>query len=448
MLWRHLCLVRAWSAAGLLTCTLFGASAFADEPADPAPKAASETINILDAAKGHDLTVDARGNGQDRVRIILKNTSSKRLNVLLPPGLVAASGTAQAPGGGGRGGLQSMGLGTANNRPGTFGQFQANGAESALKSIPVTADRRSESVSVPPGQVVEVTLPSVCLNFGLPSPGAKDRLTLKDVDDYSHDPRVRKALRSLATYGTSQGVAQAVMWHVSNNVPFELMLAQAGKVINGQEVALATRFVEALDSSNAGELVDPAYLTEARVFVRIDGEGSIEKDAARIRDAVDGLHLLGLPVRLVDGRDLPAAPAPALLVSITLTGSQKGQTHGRVNLGQMTLAGQWMPLGKVPFVEGSASSVLDAPTLLKAVDRAVASAFVTAKPARRVVGSTTLKVENRLPFTLSNVVVKTGTSAGAPAVPFEGVGVGPGRSTLVPIQAQGGVVERVELNGL
>lgn len=98
---------------------------------------------------------------------------------------------------------------------------------------------------VPAGQTVTVDVPSVCLNFGLPSPGAKDRLTLVDVDDYSRDPRVRKALRSLATLGTSQGTAQAVMWNVSNNVPFGTMLEQGEKVTNRYEVALASRFVEA-----------------------------------------------------------------------------------------------------------------------------------------------------------------------------------------------------------
>ena len=38
-------------------------------------------------------------------------------------------------------------------------------------------------------------------------------------------------------------------------------------------------------------------------------------------------------------------------------------------------------------------------------------------------GSTTLKVENRLPFTVTNLVVQSGTSSGAPPVAFEGVGV-------------------------
>jgi len=448
MLWRHLCLVRAWSAAGLLTLSSFGSLAIAGEPEEPAPSTASETLRILDAQKGGDLAVVARGNGQERVRLTLKNTSTKRLNVLLPPGLVAASAAGQAPGGRAGGGLQSMGLGTPTNRAGTFGQFRANGAETGLQSVPVTADQSSLTVAVPPGQTVEVTLPSVCLNFGLPSPTYRDQLILKDVDDHSQDPRVRKALRSLATLGTSQGVAQAVMWQVCNNVSFENMLAQNSKMINPREIAIAARFLEALDASNATELVDPAYLTEARVFVRLDGEGTLAKEAYRLSGEIDGLHLMGLPVRLADARELPTATAPALLVSVSLTGSQKGETRGRVNVSQMTLAGSWTPLGKLSFVDGSTVSVLDGPGLAKALDSAIASTFVTVKPARRAVGSTTLRVGNHQPFTLANVILKAGNSSGAAPVSFNGLGVGPGRSALAPIQAPSGVVERIELNGL
>ena len=41
--------------------------------------------------------------------------------------------------------------------------------------------------------------------------------------------------------------------------------------------------------------------------------------------------------------------------------------------------------------------------LSKAIDRAIAGAFVTVKPARRTLGTTTLKVENRLPFTITQL---------------------------------------------
>ena len=82
---------------------------------------------------------------------------------------------------------------------------------------------------MPAGHKVDVDIPSVCLNFGLPTPTPRDRFRLVDVDDYSKDPRVRKALRCLAGLGTSHGTAQAAMWRVCNNVPFELMLTKGDK---------------------------------------------------------------------------------------------------------------------------------------------------------------------------------------------------------------------------
>jgi hypothetical protein len=93
-------------------------------------------------------------------------------------------------------------------------------------------------------------------------------------------------------------------------------------------------------------------------------------------------------------------------------------------------------------------AVLDGKAMSQIIDRAIGAAFVTVKPARRTVGSTTLKVDNHLPFTLANVAVKAGNSAGSPTVSFRGLGVGPARSTLVPIQAATATIERVDLNGL
>jgi len=69
------------------------------------------------------------------------------------------------------------------------------------------------------GETVELNIPGVCLNYGLPSPTPRNTFRLVDVNEYSSNPRVRRALRSLATYGTSHGVAQATMWHVCNELP-------------------------------------------------------------------------------------------------------------------------------------------------------------------------------------------------------------------------------------
>lgn len=449
MLWRHLCLVRAWSAAGLLGgLTLLSTSqATAQTPraADPEPTTppvalVTETVDLLKASKAGDLNIVARGQGQDRVRLTIRNTGKKRLNVVLPPGLVASAAAAQ-----GRG-LQSMGLGAVSNLPGAFGQFKGTGSQDGLRSVPVAGSQAA--VTVPTQETLELTIPAVCLNYGLPTPTPKDVFTLVDVDDYTGDPRVRKALRSLHLYGTSQGVAQAVMWRVCNDLSFEEMASQAGKVMNQYEIALAARFVEALDASTGLDLVDASGLSQSRLFVRIQGEGVLAGDANRLNEQIERYRLLGLPVQSLEQGEVPSAAAPALFVKVTLTGAKVGETRGRIAVSYSAAPDQWTPLGKVSFQDTSSVAVLDGQSLARSLDEALASAFISVKPARRTVGDTNLKVVNRLPFTVSALTLKAGASAGAPSVPFDAVGIGPGRSVLLPIQAAGGSIERVELNGL
>ncbi|MBV8231812.1 MAG: hypothetical protein JO329_17655 [Planctomycetaceae bacterium] len=447
MLWRPLCLARAWSAAGLLTCSMLVTSAPA-EPSEPAPPAdaVTEIVQVLKAGAAGDLNLDVRGQGRDRVRVAIRNTSVKRLNVVLPPGLVAASAIGQARPGGG---FQSMGLGSISNPPGAFGEFQDRPRGTGFQSV-APDDVGVNTVIVPAGQTVEMSVPAVCLNFGLPTPTSRDRFELVDVDDYTRDPRARKALRTLATTGTSHGVAQAAAWRVFNHVPFELMLARASNVVNVHEVALASRLVLALDTSPEGDRIDPADLTESRVFVRIQGDCPLADEAKRLAGELGGLHLLGLPVRVVGDDETPNALAPALYLKVILTGSQKGETRGRllVLVSFASPAEDWSPLGKTTFIEGSSVSVLDGPGLARALDRALAFAFVGVTTARHGPRSTTLRVENRLPFSLARVMIKPSGSSGSVAVPFKGVGIGPARAGRVSIEAPGGTVDRVTLTGL
>jgi hypothetical protein len=426
-------------------------AAVRSEPSAPPVEVNSATVDILQASQAGDLAVVARGQGQDRVHLSIHNRSQRRLNVIVPPGLVAASKAGQGAGGGrGGGGLQSMGLGTVSNRQGAFGEFQGQATVAGLRSVPPSDDEtRTRAVAVPVGETIELVIPAVCLNYGLPSPTGRDTLKLMDIDTYTTDPRIRKALRSLATLGTSQGVAQAVMWRLCNHLPFELMAEQGGKVMNLHEIVLASRFVELLDESDSAELVDPARVAESRIFVQVQGEGALGRDAVRLNGQLEGLRVLGLPLHVVETESLPAATAPALALRVILTEAKTGETRGRIVVSSCAEPNAWVPLGKLAFRENSSIGVLDGPTLSKAIDRALSGAFVTVKPARRSVGSTTLKVENRLPFTIGQLVVRAGNSAGSPSVPFPAVGVGPGRAMLLPIQAAtASLVEHVELNGL
>ena len=107
--------------------------------------------------------------------------------------------------------------------------------------------------------------------------------------------------------GTSQGVAQSVMrGNVCNSVPVRDHGGAGGQGHDDHEVALpqlaSSRPVDSSSGSDA--LVDPAYLTEGRVFVRVIGEGGPgpRRQAARtIRWRK--FRLLGLPV--------PASPRTA-----------------------------------------------------------------------------------------------------------------------------------------
>lgn len=451
MPWRHLHPVRALSAAGLVGSLMFLAGAVATarpvddlEPSAPPPETATATVDLLKASRAGDLDVVATGQGQDQVRLTIRNNSENRLNVIVPPGLVAASAAGQ----GGRG-LQSMGLGTLTNRPGAFGEFRPAGAAVGFQSIPINGAVESSSLAIPAGETVDVSIPAVCLDFGADSPSASDRLSLMDVDEFTEDARERTALRSLAILGTSQGVAQAAMWRVRNDVPFEKMAASDGKVINAHEAALAARFVDAVDSTPPDHLVDPATLTQGRVFVQVEGAGAAQAEADRLSDGLKGLHLMGLPVQVVNGDESPeAAQAPAVFVKVTVAETGAGATRGRVVVTFASNGDQWRPLGKTAFEEPGSITTIDSQSLAQILDAELARAFVTVKTVKRSANSTTLKVENRLPFSLAGVRVRAGDSPGSPVVPFPAVGVGPARSTMLPIQADLGRVESVELNGL
>jgi hypothetical protein len=422
--------------------------ATAGEPSDPIPgrDAQGETVKILDGQKSGDLTIDARGRGQAQVHLSIKNNAKRRLNVILPPGLVAASSVGQGPGGGG-GGLQNMGLGAIGNQAGAFGQFKNGGNAVGFRSVAPSG--QVEALPVAAGEVVEVDLPAVCLNFGLASPGNRDKLTLMDVDDYTRDVRIRTALRTLASLGTSQGTAQAVMWNVCNNVSFSAMVEKGEKVTNRHEIALASRFVEALNSAGTGSPIDASFLGEARLFVTVIGDGKVEKDARRLATDLEGLRIMGLTARVTASADLPKAAAPALHLVISLGESKAGETAAKVSVrGMLSNDGQWTNLGVTSIKDSSSVNVITGADLALALDRAIAKTFVSVKPAKKTIGSTSFKVENRLPFTISSVTLKTGNSPGAPSLTVSGVGIGPARTGIANVPAATASVERVELNGL
>lgn len=427
-----------WPAAALLACSLPAPAPCRAQD----PGASTETVAILDAQRAGDLDVTVRGAGHGRVKFAMANTSNRRLNVVLPPGLVAAATTSQ--------GFQSMGLGVPTDQPGRFGRYQGPTASGpGFRSMPADeADGEGEGVAVSPGQTVEVYVPAVCLNFGVPTPTPKDVFRLVSVDDYTPDPRARKALRSLATLGTSQGVAQAVAWHVFNGMTYAQMAKLASQYLNASEISVAARFVEALDASAAHETVDPAYFRDGRILVRVRGEGTLGKVAARLNGELAGTRVFGLPVQVVEEVEPSHSRPASLLVDVVLSGDPAGRVGARALVRFNSAVGGWARLGGVDLGRNLDVNAVNGEALADVIDRALAAQYVSATPARRGEGTTTVRIVNRLPFTLADVVLRTGRDDDAPRVTVESFGLGPFRNAFASIQAPGGTVERVVLNGL
>src|SRR5271166_5053174 len=100
MLWRHLCQARALSAVGLFCGALILAPLRApaqsprlddSEPTAASAEVVTQTVDLLKARQAGELSVVARGQGQDRAHLTIRNPSQKRLNVVLPAGLVASA---------------------------------------------------------------------------------------------------------------------------------------------------------------------------------------------------------------------------------------------------------------------------------------------------------------------------------------------------------------------
>ncbi|MFO0956880.1 MAG: hypothetical protein U0800_05360 [Isosphaeraceae bacterium] len=117
----------ALAAAICVGCLIAPVQGSLGDGGDPS----AEPIHVLKAQREGKIERIARGNGADRVRFDVRNNTDRRLKILLPPGLVAASSMGQAGGG-----FQSMGLGTPTTRAGSFGQFRPITHTEGFRSLP------------------------------------------------------------------------------------------------------------------------------------------------------------------------------------------------------------------------------------------------------------------------------------------------------------------------
>ena len=103
----------------------------------------------------------------------------------------------------------------------------------------------------------------------------------------------------------------------------------------------------------------------------------------------------------------------------------------------------WLSLGPVPFSPQAADKITGA-ELANVIDRSAGVRFVTAHAERRASSTTIFRVQNRLPFTVANLTVRTGRAEDAGRVSLTGLGLSPARSTTASVPAAVAIVEKVE----
>ena len=70
--------------------------------------------------------------------------------------------------------------------------------------------------SVPPGKIVRISVKTVCLEHGRPTPSSRMEYRIFPVERFSRDPALRVLLTAVAAGEHSQKVAQAAAWHMAS----------------------------------------------------------------------------------------------------------------------------------------------------------------------------------------------------------------------------------------
>ena len=305
------------------------------------------------------------------------------------------------------------------------------------------------AIAVPVGETIELNIPAVCLNYGWPTPTGRDKFTLMTVEEYTTNSRIRKALRSLATYGTSLGVAQSVMWRVCNDLSFEAMVEQGGKVMNSHEVALAARLSGARRVDRRATWSTPPQLSTGRIFVQVHGEGISIPRPGGWRVSSTACVYSELPLQIAESEETSDRCRPGDDAQRDFDQCQAGETRGAIVASTCSVDGAWLPLGKVAFRDNSSSQRPRRHHLVESHRPCRCRGLRDGEAGPPDAGFDDTQGRKPAPLHGDNLVVRAGTSSGAPPVAFEGVGVGPARSVLLPIQAAtASLVERVEINGL
>lgn len=227
--WRLLALV------GTLTVSLVLPAVSADSRREhkkviPAAKA-DESLQHIDVFAGIERGVlDVKMIPNDALggNLLIENKGAKPLNVDFPPAFIGKQVLKQFPG---------VQPGAGNNGPGAGGpggQPGGNGAQvlgggigqpqnTGAAGNPGGAGQNFGNgfFSVPTDKIIRVAYRSACLEHGKPDPTPRMTYRISKVEEFSDDAVLAETLKLVASGEHDPQAAQAVAWHVANNMSWK-----------------------------------------------------------------------------------------------------------------------------------------------------------------------------------------------------------------------------------
>lgn len=230
-----------------------------------APNKNNATVEMFAAMQNGDIDVKIIPKDATEARVLIKNNTKQPLNVKLPDAFAGRPILAQRNGGGGGGGNnsgggnQSMGGGMG----GMGGGMMGGGGGGGMGMF-----------SVPPEQLGQFKVPTVCLEHGKKDPRPQIAYEIVPLEKFTKDPAVKALLTDFGKHKLDQRSTQAAAWHLANDMSWEQLAGKRIEHLNGtSELWFSPREIQA-GMHVAASAVTTAENEKAKTLVQAPAEGA------------------------------------------------------------------------------------------------------------------------------------------------------------------------------
>ena len=217
-------------AFSVACCVAAVAAAAGAKDVDATGVLTDDSVEFFAAIDEGSIEVDFIAKDSTQATVIVHNKTDKPIDIRLPPAFGAipealAQGMMGGMGGGGMGGMGGMGGG------GMGGGGQAMGGGMGGGGMGGGGMGGGGGMfRVEPDKPGKIPTPTVCLEFGKKDPNPRMKYKIVPLETITADPKVAELCNALGRKEIQQPVAQAVAWHVANDISWPRLQALPRKV--------------------------------------------------------------------------------------------------------------------------------------------------------------------------------------------------------------------------